>query len=125
MTAPTTRPKPKIALDQRAASRHDGAYPTLAADRPHRIFTEAEAEMCTRISTLQWEFSSWPLIYQHAKPPSTSRSTPVTKEAAGLSRKIAGPTISSTVAMRAIGVSAAKTFNCSATSGRLFIAVSV
>ena len=25
MTAPTTRAKPKIALDQRAASRHDGA----------------------------------------------------------------------------------------------------
>jgi hypothetical protein len=26
MTAPTTRAKPKIALDQRAASRHDGAF---------------------------------------------------------------------------------------------------
>ena len=63
--------------------------------------------------------------HQHSKPPSTSRSTPVMNDAAGLNRKIAGPTISSTVAIRAIGVSAANTFSCSATSGRLFIAVRV
>ena len=69
-------------------------------------------------------FASGP-IHQHSKPPSTSRSTPVMNDAAGLSKKIAGPTISSIVAMRPIGVSAANTFNCSATSGRLFIAVSV
>ena len=63
--------------------------------------------------------------HQHSKPPSTSRSTPVMNDAAGLNRKIAGPTISSTVAIRAIGVSSANTFSCSATSGRLFIAVRV
>ena len=43
----------------------------------------------------------------------------MTNYAAGLSRKIVGPTISSTLAMRAIGVSEANTFSCSATSRRI------
>ena len=64
-------------------------------------------------------------FHQHSKPPSTSRSTPVTNDAAGLNRKMAGPTISSTVAMRCIGVSRSKILRCSATSGRRFIGVSV
>ena len=63
--------------------------------------------------------------HQHSKPPSTRRSTPVTKEAAELNRKMAGPTISSTVAMRPMGVSRSNIFRCSATSGRRFIGVSV
>ncbi len=63
--------------------------------------------------------------HQHSNPPSTRRSTPVMKDAAGLSRKIAGPTISSTVAIRPIGVSRSKILRCSATSGRRFIGVSV
>lgn len=42
--------------------------------------------------------------YQQQKPPSTRRSTPVQYEEASLARKIAGPTISSTLAIRPIGV---------------------
>ena len=48
-------------------------------------------------------------IYQQVKPPSTSRSTPVQKLAASLSRKIAGPTSSLTVAILPSGVSASRT----------------
>ena len=47
------------------------------------------------------------------------------KDEAGLTRKIVGPTISSGLAMRPIGVSRSKIRTWSATSGRLFIGVSV
>jgi DNA-binding NarL/FixJ family response regulator len=63
--------------------------------------------------------------HQQVKPPSTSRSTPVQKLAASLSRKIAGPTSSLTVAIRPSGVSASNSVTCSATSGRRFIGVAV
>ena len=63
--------------------------------------------------------------HQQTKPPSTMRSMPVQKEAAWLERNTAGPTISSTVAMRPRGVSASNCFTCSATSGRKFIGVAV
>lgn len=49
-------------------------------------------------------------IYQQQKPPSTRRSTPVTKLAASDSRKTAGPTISLTSAIRCIGVCSSKSF---------------
>ena len=48
--------------------------------------------------------------HQQQKPPSTRRSTPVTKEAASERRKIAGPTISSTVPIRPIGVCSSNSF---------------
>jgi hypothetical protein len=64
-------------------------------------------------------------LYQQVKPPSTSRSTPVQKLAASLSRKMAGPTSSSTVAIRPSGVSASNVLTCSATSGRKFMGVAV
>jgi hypothetical protein len=63
--------------------------------------------------------------YQQTKPPSTSRSIPVQNDEARLARKTAGPTISSTVAIRPIGVSRSKILRCSATSGRRFIGVRV
>ncbi len=64
-------------------------------------------------------------IHQQTNPPSTIRSTPVQKEAARLSKKTAGPTSSSTVAIRPSGVSASNCLHCSATSGLIFIGVSV
>src|SRR5215218_5195062 len=66
-----------------------------------------------------------PGSHQQVKPPSTSRSTPVQKLAASLSRKTAGPTSSSTVAIRPSGVSASNFSTCPATSGRRFIGVAV
>ena len=63
--------------------------------------------------------------HQQVKPPSTRRSTPVQKLAASLSRKTAGPTSSSTVAIRRSGVSDSNWRTCSATSGRVFIGVAV
>ncbi len=45
--------------------------------------------------------------YQMVQPPSTRRSTPVMKLAASLNKKTAGPTISSGLALRPIGVSLA------------------
>jgi hypothetical protein len=63
--------------------------------------------------------------HQQTKPPSTMRSTPVQKEAAWLDKKIAGPTNSSTVAIRPIGVSASNCFVCQTISGRRFIGVAV
>ena len=63
--------------------------------------------------------------HQQTNPPSTMRSIPVQKEAAWLERKTAGPTISSTVAIRPSGVSASNCLTCSATSGRRFIGVAV
>jgi hypothetical protein len=63
--------------------------------------------------------------HQQVKPPSTSRSTPVQKVAASLSRKMAGPTSSSTVAILPSGVSASNLVTCSATSGRRFMGVAV
>jgi hypothetical protein len=45
----------------------------------------------------------------------------VQKDAAWLDKKIAGPTNSSTVAMRPSGVSASNFWTCSATSGHTFI----
>ena len=47
------------------------------------------------------------------------------KDDAWLTRKIAGPTISSTLAMRPMGVVCSKIFTWSATSGREFIGVAV
>ena len=64
-------------------------------------------------------------VYQQTKPPSTIRSMPVQNDAARLARNTAGPTSSSTLAMRPIGVSRSNILTCSATSGRLFIGVSV
>src|SRR5581483_6725760 len=66
-----------------------------------------------------------PAAYQQTNPPSTMRSRPVQNEAALEARKTAGPTSSSTVAMRAIGVSDSNFLTCSATSGRRFIGVAV
>jgi hypothetical protein len=63
--------------------------------------------------------------HQHSNPPSTSRSTPVTNDAAWLNRNMVGPTISSTEAIRPIGVSRSKILRCSATSGRRFMGVRV
>ena len=63
--------------------------------------------------------------HQQVKPPSTRRSTPVQKLAASLSRKTAGPTSSSTRAIRPSGVSASNRRTWSATSGRVFIGVAV
>ena len=63
--------------------------------------------------------------HQQVNPPSTIRSTPVQKLAASLSRKMAGPTSSSTVAIRRSGVSDSNWRTCSATSGRAFIGVAV
>jgi len=45
--------------------------------------------------------------YHHTKPPSTMRSIPVTKDAALLDRKMAGPATSSGVVILCKGVSAA------------------
>lgn len=44
-------------------------------------------------------------LHQQLNPPSTTRSIPVTKLAADEARNTAGPTISSAVAIRCIGVS--------------------
>ena len=66
-----------------------------------------------------------PARHQQTNPPSTIRSTPVQKLAASLSRKTAGPTISSGAAMRPSGVSASKRLTCSATSARVFMGVAV
>lgn len=63
--------------------------------------------------------------YQQQKPPSTSRSTPVQKDAAREERKMAGPTISRGAAMRFMGVSFSNTFTRSAHSGRVFMGVAV
>jgi aquaporin Z len=63
--------------------------------------------------------------HQQTKPPSTMRSTPVQKEAAWLDKKTAGPTNSSTVAIRPIGVSASNCLVCHIISGRRFIGVAV
>ena len=56
--------------------------------------------------------------HQAVRPPSTMRSCPVTKLAASLSRKMVGPTISSTAANRPIGVCALNRSNIGSTSGR-------
>jgi hypothetical protein len=69
--------------------------------------------------------TEWTVVHQQTKPPSTIRSTPVQKLAASLSRKTAGPTSSSTVAIRPSGVSASNCLTCSATSGLRFIGVAV
>ena len=66
-----------------------------------------------------------PSAYQQQKPPSTRRSTPVTKLAASDRRKTAGPTISSTLAMRCIGVCSSNSFVWWTISGRVFIGVAV
>ncbi len=63
--------------------------------------------------------------HQQQKPPSTSRSWPVQYDEASLARNMAGPTISSTLAMRCIGVWASNSLVWCTISGRVFIGVAV
>ena len=65
------------------------------------------------------------LRYQAVRPPSTTRSCAVMKLAASLSRKMVGPTISSTSASRPIGVCDLKRSSIGRTAARWFISVSV
>src|SRR5439155_21396323 len=66
-----------------------------------------------------------PVGYQMTWPPSTRRSTPVTNDAARLSKKMTGPTMSSGWAFLPRGVSLAYPCIASRCSGRCVIGVSV
>lgn len=63
--------------------------------------------------------------HQQTNPPSTTRSTPVQNEAASLARNSAGPAISSTFAIRCIGVWLSNSRVWCTISGRVFIGVAV
>ncbi len=107
-----------------------------AAAFPHIRALAEKGRRCRRFNSIRWVngrggegAAAWrPEAgedHQQTNPPSTTRSTPVQNEAASLARNSAGPAISSTFAIRCIGVWLSNSRVWCTISGRVFIGVAV
>ncbi len=106
------------------------------AEFPHIRALAEKGRRCRRFNSIRWVngrvgegAAAWrPEAgedHQQTNPPSTTVSTPVQNEAASLARNSAGPAISSTFAIRCIGVWLSNSRVWCTISGRVFIGVAV